>query len=63
MKITAMQCGDLDVIQSVFLKNIKGLFCHVNLIATQFLALRNLWHNLHMFKDILELQVENKKKI
>ena len=24
----------------------------VNLIATRFLALHNLWHNLHMFKEI-----------
>ena len=41
---------------------ILGLFCLVNLIATLFLALGNLWHNLHMFQDILELRVENKTK-
>ena len=27
-----------------------------------FLALHNLWRNLHMFLEILELRVENKKK-
>ena len=37
-------------------------FCHVNLIATPFLALLNLWHNSHMFKDILEIWEVNKKK-
>ena len=37
-------------------------FYHVNLIANRFLALRNFWHKLHMFKDILEFWVENKKK-
>ena len=31
------------------------------LIAMWLLALRNLWHDLHMFKYILELGVENKK--
>ena len=35
---------------------IKAHFSHVNLIANQFLELRDLWRNLHMFKQILELE-------
>ena len=37
--------------------------CHVNLITTSFLALRNLWHSLHMFLDILNLRREREKNI
>ena len=43
-------------------KYIKVSFCNVNLIANQFLAWRNLWRDLHIFKHTLELWVENKTK-
>ena len=37
-------------------------FDHVKVGPTPFLALRNLWGNLHMFPDILELREANKNK-
>ena len=37
----------------------QASFDHVKVGPTAFLALRNLWLNLHMFLDILELRVEN----
>ena len=40
----------------------QSLFDRVKVGPTPFLALRDLWRNLHMFLDILELSVENFNK-
>ena len=40
----------------------QASFYQVKVGPTPFLALHNLWRNLHMFLDILELRVENNNK-
>ena len=40
----------------------QASFDHVKVGPTPVLALRNLWLQIHMFLDILEFRVENKKK-
>ena len=43
------------ITQNFFLSKIQ--------IGVNFWSLRTLWHNLHMFLDILELRVEHKQKL
>ena len=40
----------------------QAWFDHVKVWPTPVLALRNLWHNLHMFLEILKFRVINKTK-
>ena len=41
----------------------QGSFDHVKVGPMPILELHNLWHQIHMFLDILEFRVEKKKNI
>ena len=41
----------------------QGSFDHVRVGPTPVLELHNLWRQIHMFLDILEFRIENKKEL
>ena len=57
-----MQSGILNQLP----KQIKKQFLRIKDVKTKsvkFWLLRTLWHNLHMFLDILEFKIEDKKVV
>ena len=46
----------------IYIKVYQGSFDHVKVRPTPVLELHNVWRQIHMFLDILEFRIENKKK-